>query len=139
MRRSDTALVLAALAVVTGGCGGSEANEDAEAQAVISKLKALKPGEILIQGQRTEKFSGPYTLRKGGYLLRFERMGDDGRVTVSVESKKGSQQQPYQLVLDDFDRPAAQKKVTVSGKVYVHVQSSAEGYLVRLTPQRPAS
>jgi hypothetical protein len=49
MRKGRAVLVLAALAVVAGGCGGSEGNEDAEAQAVISRLKSPKPGEILIQ------------------------------------------------------------------------------------------
>jgi hypothetical protein len=139
MRNAGAVLAFAVLAVVASGCGGSEGNEDAEAEAVISRLKSLKPGEILIQGQRKEKFSGPYTLRKGGYVLRFQRMGDEGRVTVSLESKRGSRQQPYELVLDDFDRQAAQRSVTVTGKVYVHVQSSADGYLLRFTPKRPAS
>jgi hypothetical protein len=137
MRKAGAVLVLAALAVVAGGCGGSEGNEDAEAQAVISRLKSLKPGEILIQGQRKEKFSGPYTLRKGGYVLRFQRMGDEGRVTLSLESRKRSRQQPYELVLSDFDRQAARRNVTLTGRVYVHVRSSADGYLVRLTPRRP--
>jgi hypothetical protein len=88
-------------------------------------------------GQRKEKFSGPYTLRDGGYVLRFQRLGDEGRVTVSLESRKGSRQQPYELVLSDFDRQAARRNVTLTGRVYVHVQSSADGYLVRLTPRRP--
>jgi hypothetical protein len=139
MRTVGAVVVLAALALVASGCGGSDGNEDAEAQAVISKLKSLKPGEILIQGQRKEKFSGPYTLRKGGYVLRFQRMGDEGSVTVSLESKKGSPQQPYELVLEDFDGPAAKRNVTLTGKVYVHVRSSADGYVVRLTPRRPES
>lgn len=131
---------LAAVAVTAGlvvACGGSGDDAGAEAEAVIQSLKSLKPGEILIQGRRAEKFSGPYRFRKGGYLLHFRRMGADGSLTVSLESARASERQSFQLLLDDSDQEAGQRTVTVSGKLYVHVKSSADGYVLRFTPQRP--
>ena len=133
---------LCALIVVTGlagACGGSSDDNDADVDvdALIESLKSVKPGEIMIQGQRTEKFSGPYRLRKGGYLLRFQREGVGGSLTVSLESVRGSMRKPSQLLLDDSDEKAGQRSVNVSGTFYVHVQSSADGYVLRFTPKRP--
>ncbi len=131
------ALATLCLASVLAGCGGGgSGDDDAEAQDVIQSFKSLKPGEILIQGRRAEKFSGPYQLRKGGYLVDFRRLGDDGAVTVALESQRGSQAQPYELVLDDFEGATAQRKASSTGKLYVHVTSSADGYVLRFTPRR---
>jgi hypothetical protein len=130
------ALVALGLASILAGCGGGSGDSDAEAQDVIQSFKSLKPGEILIQGRRAEKFSGPYELRKGGYLVRFQRLGEDGAVTVSLESQRGSEARPYQVVLDDVDAATAQGKATATGKFYVHIKSSADGYVLRFTPRR---
>jgi hypothetical protein len=130
---------VATTASIAAGCGGSGADEKEEAQEIVQTFKSLKRGEFLIQGRRSEKFSGPYRLRRGGYLLRFRRLGDDGRVTVALESQRGSRQRPFQLVLTDFDGGTAQRKVTVSGTFYVHVTSSADGYVLRFTPRRTSA
>jgi hypothetical protein len=137
LRRPVQLAAVVVVAGLVGACGGSGDNDDAEVAAVIESLKSLKPGEILIQGRRAEKFSGPYRLRKGGYLFRFRRIGGDGSLTVLLESVRGSKRQPFQLLLDDSDQKAGQRTVTVSGKLYVHVKSSAKGYVLRFTPKRP--
>ena len=90
---SISILAVASLLCFVGGCGGSNEDAGAEADEILKDLKALKPGEILIQGQRREKFSGPYTLRRGGYVLQFQREGD-GNLTVALESRRGSKQPP---------------------------------------------
>ena len=125
-----------ALLCAVSGCGGSNDDGSSEADQVISNLKALKPGEILIQGQRSEKFSGPYTFKPGGYSLLFRRLGDSGRLAVSLESQRGSKQKPYELLVDT-DRATGRRTVAVKGKRYVHITSSADGYVLRFTPKRP--
>jgi hypothetical protein len=130
------ALLAVGLASLLAGCGGGSGDSDAEAQDVIESFKSLKPGEILIQGQRAEKFSGPYQLRKGGYVLHFRRLGEDGAVTIALESQRGSSTPPYELMLDDFAGATAQRKASATGKFYVHVKSSADGYVLRFTPRR---
>ena len=123
------------LAALVGGCGGSNEDAGAEADEIVKNLKALKPGEILIQGQRRERFSGPYTLRRGGYVLQFRREGESGNLTVALESQRGSKRAPYQLLLADSDQKAGRREVTLSGKLYVHVTSTADGYMLRFTPK----
>ena len=137
--RSRCTLVLA-VALVAGlaaGCGDSSDDVSAEANEVIRNLKSLKPGEFFIQGQRRERFSGPYTFKAGGYVFSFRRLGDSGRLTVSLESHRGSMQEPYTPVVNT-DRAAGTRSLTVEGKRYVHVSSSADGYVLRFTPKRPA-
>ena len=137
MTRTGAALVALGLASLLAGCGGGgSGGDEVGAQDVIQSFKSLKRGEILIQGQRAEKFSGPYKLRKGGYVLHFRRLGEDGAVTVALESQRGSQAQPYELVLDDFEGATAQRKTSATGKLYVHITSSADGYVLRFTPRR---
>jgi hypothetical protein len=133
--RASALLLLCALAT---GCGGSKDDASLEANKVIENLKSLKPGEILIQGQRREKFSGPYTFEAGGYSFRFQRLGDSGRLAVSLQSQRGSKQKPYELLVDT-DRATGKRSVTVKGERYVHISSSADGYVLRFTPKRRAS
>jgi hypothetical protein len=134
-RSSVDALALAVLCAFAAGCGGSNHDASLEANEVIRNLKSLKPGEILIQGERREKFSGPYTFKAGDYLFRFRRLGDSGRLTVSLESRRGSKQKPYELLVDT-DRQAGRRNVTVKGKRYVYILSTADGYVLRFTPHR---
>lgn len=134
-RGSISLLAVVSLAGLVGGCGGSNGGAGAEADQIVKNLQALKPGEIMIQGQRREKFSGPYTFRRGGYILSFERVGENGNLTVSLESQRGSKQRPYQLLLADSGQQAGRREVTLSGKLYVHVTSTAEGYVLRFTPK----
>ena len=136
MTGKGAALVALSLATLLAGCGGESGNDDAEAQSIIQSFKSLKPGEILIQGQRAEKFSGPYQLRKAGYVVRFRRLGEEGAVTVALESQRGSSTPPYELVLDEFEGATAQRKTSATGKLYVHVKSTADGYVLHLTPRR---
>ena len=132
---SISILAVVWVACLVGGCGGSNEDAGAEADEIVKNLKALKPGEILIQGQRRERFSGPYTLQRGGYVLQFRREGEKGDLTVALESQRGSKQPPYQLLLADSDQRAGRREVTLSGKLYVHVMSTAEGYTLRFTPK----
>jgi hypothetical protein len=133
--RSMSILAIVSLAGLVGGCGGSSDDAEAEAQNVLQNIKALKPGEILIHGQRREKYSGPYTLQRGGYVLRFQREGESGKLTVALESQRGSKQAPYQLLLADSEQKAGSREVTLSGNFYVHIRSTAEGYVLRFTPK----
>jgi len=130
-------LAVASLAGFLVGCGGSNEDAGPEADEIVKNLKALKPGEILIQGQRREKFSGPYTLRRGGYVLHFQREGKSGNLTVALESQRGSKQLPYQVLLADSDQKAGRREFTLSGKLYVHITSTADGYELRFTPKVP--
>jgi hypothetical protein len=134
---SISILAVVSVACLVGGCGGSNEDAGAEADEIVKNLKALKPGEILIQGQRREKFSGPYTLKRGGYVLRFQREGESGKLTVALESRRGSNQPPYQLLLAYSDQKAGSREVTLSGKLYVHITSTADGYVLRFTPKVP--
>jgi hypothetical protein len=131
--------VAAALVAVAAGCGGGGAeNDDASAQAreVVRELRSLERGEILIQGVSPRVY-GPYTLAPGGYVLRFEQSGsgEGSRLVVALESKPGSRAAPYRLVVDSADRSGT-RRVTMSGKLYVHVTRAGGEYELRLTPRR---
>lgn len=136
-RSSPHALALTLLCALAAGCGGSNDHVSSEANDVIRSFKSLKPGEILIQGQRREKYSGPYAFRPGEYVFRFRRLGDSGRLTVSLESHRGSKQNPYKLLVKT-DRQAGRRSVRVKGERYVHILSSADGYVLRFTPKQRA-
>ena len=128
-------LGLVALVALAAGCGRSGAGSSPEAQQVIRNFKSLHPGEFLIQGMRHEKFSGPYAFKPGGYLLRFQQSGGSPQLTVSLESHRGSMKKPYQR-LTDTDQPAGRAQVTISGRLYVHVRSSADEYVLHFSPKR---
>ena len=130
-------VVVVALAAGLVGCGGS-GSEDAgpDAQAVVDELKSLEKGEILIQGSSPRVY-GPYVLKPGGYVLRFEQpeAGDTApRLVVALESRPGSRSKPYALVVDAEDRSGS-RPVGMSGKLYVHVVTAEGAYEVRLTPK----
>lgn len=131
------ALVLAAAAA--GGCGSSSDDGSGEAAEVVEQLKSLKPGEILIQGMTAPRVAGPYDFKPGGYVLRFEqpgaRDGEQERLTVALESKPRSRAEPYQLLVDS-SRRSGTEKVSLSGKLYVHVVRAPGDYVLRFTPNR---
>ena len=135
-RRTATGLLaLVALVGLAAGCGGSGAGSSPEAQQVIKNFKSLKPGQFLIQGMRHEKFSGPYLFKPGGYVLQFRQHGGSPQLTVALESHRGSTKKPYQL-LTDTDQAAGRAQVTISGRLYVHVRSSADEYVLHFSPKR---
>ena len=134
-RGSISILAFISLTGLVGGCGGSKEDSGAEAEEIVQSLKSLKPGEILIQGKRKEKFSGPYTLRRGGYVLQFQRVGASGSLTVALESQRGSKQPPYKILLADSSQTGGRREITLSGRFYVHVVSTADGYVLRFAPK----
>lgn len=132
------AAVVAAVLVFAPGCGGA-GNDDAsgEAEEIVEQLQSLKKGEILIQGMSPRVY-GPYALGSGGYVLHFEQAasGDPARLVVALESKPDSRAAPYQQLVDSKDQ-AGTRRVTMSGKLYVHVVAAEGRYELRLTPNRP--
>lgn len=137
MRRAVALLGVAVAVVAAIGCGSS-ADETAtpagDADAILRDIKALKPGERLVKSSRVPRFSGPYTFRRG-YVFRWQQ-ADGGRLTVALESRRGSRQQPYQL-FDGTGRSGA-RRVTVQGRLHVHVLKASGPYVLRFTPE-PAS
>lgn len=130
------AVVAAVLLALVVGCGGS-AGDDAsgEAQEVVKELQSLEKGEILIQGMSPRVY-GPYSLAPGGYVLHFEQpaSGDASRLVVALESKPGSRTAPYQQLVDSKNRSGT-RRVTMSGKLYIHVVTAEAEYELRLTPR----
>ena len=136
-RRAGCAALASLLLTVGVACGGSDAEEPDEIEGLAEELKSLKPGEVLIKGRRSPKFSGPHEFQPGGYVLRFSQEGGSPGLTVSLESTRNSKRPPYQLVVDT-KQAAGRASVTVRGRLYVHVVSSAESYELRFTPKRRA-
>ena len=135
-RRAAWAALATMLLTVAAACGGSDAAEEPdEIEGLAEELKSLKPGEVLIKGRRSPKFSGPHEFQPGGYVLRFSQEGGSPGLTVSLESTGDSKRPPYQLVVDT-KQAAGRAAVTVRGRLYVHVVSSAESYELRFTPKR---
>ena len=135
------AVVIVVLALtVLGGCGSSSSSEDGtgEAAEVAEQLKSLEKGEILIQGVSSPRTYGPYVFKEGGYVLHYEQPnakdGADEPLTVALQSKRDSRQQPYELVVDS-PQHAGKKDMSLSGKLYVHVESSSGEYVLRFRPK----
>jgi hypothetical protein len=131
---------LVAVATLGAACG-SKSSESAEAldqQALLRQLRNVKRGEVLIIGRKPVRFGGPYVFRPGGYVLRFMQTPtvSDGRpqLRVSLESRRGSRQSPYQLVLDT-DRLRGRASVRISGRLIVHVVTNSGSYVLRFTPR----
>jgi hypothetical protein len=132
------ALVLTGLAAGCGAkSGGSQHGDGLDTTALLKQLRNVKKGEILIIGQKPVRFSGPYSFRGGRYVFRFTQRGGEASVRphlrVSLESRRGSRQKPYQLVVDT-DRVRGQAPVRISGRLFVHVVTSSPSYLLRFTP-----
>jgi hypothetical protein len=138
---ASTARVCVAIAVAfllvasLGGCGSSDDGDQA-AQEVVKDIESLGKGDILIRASSSPRVYGPYRFRSSGYTLRFEhRAGDESsRLVVALESTPRSEHEPYQLVVDST-RPAGTERVTVTGKLYVHVQEAGGDYVLRFTPR----
>jgi hypothetical protein len=134
---------MAASLPVVSGCGGSDdGTADAVARSLARDVKAMKPGEILIQGQRSPRFSGPYTFRPGGYVLRFRQRGEpragERLLTVALESQRGSTAAPYELVVRT-DRLSGRETIRANGELYIHVTTTSPSYELRFTPVRGGS
>lgn len=122
--------------VALAGCGGSDdQTAGPEAEEVVSQLRDLKKGEILVQGS-SERVYGPYSFAPGGYTLTFEQpdVAEAAKLVVALESTRGSKTAPYQLIVDSDERSGT-RRVTVSGKLYVHVVTANAGYELRFTPR----
>jgi hypothetical protein len=131
-------LALAGLGV---GCGAkSDSSQQVEAvntTALLEQLRSVRKGEVLIIGKKPIRFGGPYLFRPGGYVFRFTQhagdRGDQPHLRVSLESRRGSRQKPYQLVVDT-NRARGRAPVRISGRLFVHVVTSSPSYLLRFTP-----
>jgi hypothetical protein len=145
MRRVITrvagSLLGVALVLAGVGCGaksgGSQQPEGLDTTALLKQLKDVKKGEVLIIGQKPVRFSGPYSFRGGRYVFRFTQRGaeagDRPHLRVSLESRRGSRQEPYELVVDT-SRAAGRAVVTISGRLFVHVITTSASYVLRFTP-----
>jgi hypothetical protein len=141
VRRIAGSLLGGALVLAAVGCGaksgGSQQAEDPDTTALLKQLKDVKKGEVLIIGKKPVRFSGPYSFRGGRYVFRYTQRGNEagGRphLRVSLESRRGSQQDPYELVVDT-SRAAGQAVVTISGRFFVHVITTSPSYVLRFTP-----
>jgi hypothetical protein len=123
----------AALSVTAASCGSSSDDAGGDAQAVLTELESLRPGERLIKSSRVPRFSGPYVFRRD-YVFRF-RQAEAGRVTVALESRRGSRKPPYQLLVDAKARSGT-ARVAVRGTLHVHVIRATGPYVLRFTPAR---
>ena len=136
--RSRAAAIATAIVALAVGCGGSDDEAASpEAEEIVSQLRDLEKGEILVQGSSARVY-GPYSFASGGYTLRFEQpeVAEAARLVVALESKRGSKTAPYQLIVDSDERSGT-RRVTVSGKLYVHVVTANAGYELRFTPRSP--
>jgi hypothetical protein len=131
------AYVAAAVILAFGaGCGGSGSSdaESPDAQEVVAELESLQEGEIVIKGSSPRAY-GPYTLKPGGYVFRFEQQAEGpARILVALESKRGSRAEPYELLVDS-EAPSGMHRVGLSGKLYVHVVRADAEYELRFTPK----
>jgi hypothetical protein len=136
LRPTAAAAAILAAAVIPAGCGSSSPatrSEEDELQEVVDLIKSAKPGEFLIQSAGSFR-DGPYRFKPSGYVFRFEQTGAGGRLVVSLQSKPGSTEEPYQLLVDTTAREGS-KQVSLTGRLYVDIVADG-GYLLRFTPKR---
>ena len=132
-----TLVVLVALVLVgLVACGSDEDDGAAGAEEVFKDIKSLREGEILIKGSSSRVY-GPYSFDRPAYDLNFEH-ASGGRLVVALASKRTSEQQPFQLVVDTAARRGT-APVTVRGRLYVDVRESEGEYVLRFTPRRPGT
>jgi hypothetical protein len=127
--------VVLAVAIGAVGCGGSGSDDtpSPEAQEVVEELQSLREGEIVIKGTSTRAY-GPYKLKPGGYVLRFEQEAAGGaKLVVALESKPGTRTRPYAVLVDSAERSGT-RPVALSGRLYVRVVSAEGEYELRLIP-----
>jgi hypothetical protein len=132
------ALVLTGLGVGCGAkSGGSQHGDGLDTTALLKQLRNVKKGEVLIIGQKPVRFSGPYSFHGGRYVFRFTQRrretGDQPHLRVSLESRRGSRQKPYELVVDT-NRASGRGTLTISGRLFVHVVTTSPSYVLRFTP-----
>jgi hypothetical protein len=120
-------------------CGSKSGTSQAlDTKALATQLRGVKKGEVLIIGRRPVRFGGPYSFRRGGYVFRFTQAArEDGarpRLRVTLESRRGSRTPPYQRLVDT-DRPQGRVRVTIGGRLFVHVVTNSPSYVLRFTPR----
>lgn len=99
---------------------------------------APRPGAIVVRGNGP-KMDGPFTFKPGGYVLKYEQLPDPEfgfnptSFVAALESKPQSYDQPYQLLTNTSARRGT-TKVTVSGKLWVNVSSSANEFVLTFEP-----
>ena len=139
--RVGIAVMLVVESLVAFGCGSgssrSKSGAQADAIALLKQVRSLGKGEVLIIGRKPVRFGGPYLFRPGGYVFRYTQAprGSSGpaRLRVTLESRRASRQQPYQLLVDT-SRPRGRTAVKISGRLFVHVVTSSPSYVLRFTP-----
>ena len=132
------ALMLTGLALGCGAhSGGSEKAGGLDTTALLKQVQNVRKGEVLIIGQKQVRFSGPHLFHGGRYVFRFtQRAREDGHqphLRVSLESRRGSRQKPYEVVVNTR-RAAGRAVVSINGRLFVHVVTSSASYVLRFTP-----
>jgi hypothetical protein len=125
---------LAATGGLVAACGGSDSSgSDAqEVQEIADLIESAKPGEYLILSSGSIR-DGPYKFKPGGYVFSFQQTDEPARLVVSLQSKPGSRDEPYQLLIDTTALKGSEQ-VSLTGRLYVDVVSEGS-YLLRFTPR----
>lgn len=131
-------LVVSFLAVACGSKSTGSGGRELDTNALLKQLGSVKSGEVLIIGRRPVRFGGPYSFRPGGYVVRFTQAAradaQAPRLRVSLESRRGSREDPYQRVVDT-SKLRGRVSLRISGRLFVHVITSSPSYVLRFTPR----
>jgi hypothetical protein len=145
--RRGLLVVLAPLAVASGGCGDDGARSTTGARAQAAAVPALaRPapatGELLFSGQSSPREHGPFEL-DGRYLVRFEQLAPEdpsldfaGQTpfTASLLRRAGDERGAVRLF--GAARRSGRRTLALHGRYVLDVSFGDFPYAVRFTPRR---
>jgi hypothetical protein len=117
---------------------------DAEQRGVPEiGTRPVAKGEVVIDGDQAPKTYGPFTFEPGPYDFRFAQYAPGREVDFATEAssltaiatRRPGRTADDTAVLVNATQRAGAAPITLSGKLYIEVQSADYAYVLRFTPR----
>jgi hypothetical protein len=158
VRRAAASVAVATAAALAAACGDDDervvtttvyrdmplpALERTRGELPEIATRPARRGEVIIRGDQAPKTFGPYEFEPDRYDFRFAQYAPGGGVDfrtdassfTAVMTRRAGKSGPDTQVLSNETTRSGAGTLTLSGKLYVEVQSADYSYVMRFTPR----
>lgn len=136
------------VSLLVAGCGGGDGSDRSQTasagEAAIPALASRPPadGEIVVRGESSPRFHGPYTF-DGRYVVRFEQYAPEDAdldfsvqtpFTAALQRREGDPTGGKELFVEA--KRSGRRERTIRGRYFVEVSFGDFPYVIRVTPRR---